>query len=189
MNVGHLRAREFAAKLRGWEFFCFDPIGLFGGIWLFWQKGFAQIVILQENRYFLHFQVNVLGCPPCFITLVYASTLASIRNKMWEDICNLQVVANESWFVVGYFNDITCMTDRNGGSQNYVNRCAHHQRQVQSVNLIDMGASGSRFTWRHNRLPVCLDRCYTNMIGRVFFSSAVVTNLPFCHSDHCPLLL
>lgn len=86
----------------------------------------------------------------------------------------------------GDFNDIESMKDQSGGSKHYMNRCFNHEAQINANHLIDLGASGNRFTWRRNRFQVRLDRVYVNMAGRCAFPNAAVINLPFWHSDHCP---
>lgn len=40
---------------------------------------------------------------------------------MWNELANLNVDPNKVWFLLGDFNDITTMTDQQGGSQLYVN--------------------------------------------------------------------
>lgn len=137
----------------------------------------------------MHFRLSRNGLYPCLMTLIYASTSVSLRNQMWEDIANLQVDPEVAWFVLGDFNDIPSIFDQQGGSHHYLRRCINHQRQLHSTNLIDMGASGNKFTLRRNCLRVRLNRCYTNMTRRCSFPNARVTNLPFRHSDHCLTLL
>lgn len=85
------------------------------------------------------------------------------------------------WFLLGHFNDIAKLDDQQGGSHLCIRRCLNHQQQINALSLIDLGASGNRFTWRRNRLQVGLDRIYANMFGRSMFPNATVTNLPFCH--------
>lgn len=115
------------------------------------------------------------------MTIIYASTLATIRNAMWESINSLLVDKDTTWFVSGDFNDIISLSDQIGGSQQYIRRCSQHINQISAAGLIDIGALGNRCTWRRKRLQVRLDRIYTNMTGRIVFPNAMVVNLPFRH--------
>lgn len=166
-----------------------EPVGLLGGIWLFWKAGFVQVDIIEADRYFIHASVLLARKTHINLTLVYASTLGVARNTMWDNILNLQVDHSQAWYVLGDFNDIASLSDQQGGSSLYISRSINHQRQINAVNLIDMGASGHKFTWRRNRLQVRLDRVYSNSSARCIFANAIVVNLPFQHSDHCPVLL
>lgn len=115
--------------------------------------------------------------------------MATIRSGMWKDNRNLKVNPNSAWFMLGDFNDIAKMDDQQGGSIHYLSRCLKHKQQIDDSNLIDLGPSGNRFTWRRNKLQVRLDRVYLNMVGRLTLPSAIVTNLPFRHSNHYLVLL
>lgn len=76
---------------KNWRFFCVGPIGLLGGMWLFWNESSVKADIIKEDRYFIHANIVKAGKSQFLLTLVYASTIGNIRNKMSEDILNLQV--------------------------------------------------------------------------------------------------
>lgn len=82
--------------------------------------------VLSFDRYYLHCSIKMRGKPQVFMTLIYASTLAILRQNMWESISSLYVDNAMTWIIVGDFNDITCLSDQIGGSQQYVRCCSQH---------------------------------------------------------------
>ncbi|KAF7835223.1 uncharacterized protein G2W53_010082 [Senna tora] len=53
--------------------------------------------------------------------------------------------------------------------------------------LVDIGFSGSEFTWSRGDVSTRLDRVISNEDWRLTFSDASVTHLPRYKSDHNPL--
>lgn len=188
-KIGEPRAREFVASLRGWNFHCVSSNGLSGGIWLFWNTSMIHTEVLREDRYFIHAKIFRNGQPPFLLVLIYASTINSIRDSMWEFFSNLNIETSTVWFLLGDFNDIVKIVDQLRSLNLYLNRSLNLQRHVNALNPMDLGAVGHRFTWRKKCLQVRLDRVYTNLEGRCCFPNWLVINLPFRHSDHCPFLL
>ncbi|XP_062118648.1 uncharacterized protein LOC133832300 [Humulus lupulus] len=72
------------------------------------------------------------------------------------------------------------------------------RRMVAGSRLVDLGASGSPFTWRKkcsnggglsSLKRARLDRCLVNPDWRIKFPKALVTNIPTTSSDHNPIFL
>lgn len=65
---------------------------------------------------------------------------------------------------------------------------------IQSRGMIDLGASGPKYTWTNKRqdgelVMKRLDRAFANARWRVQFPEVIVRVLPRTHGDHSPLLL
>ncbi|XP_020218787.1 uncharacterized protein LOC109802010 [Cajanus cajan] len=67
------------------------------------------------------------------------------------------------------------------------------QALIDDCNLLDLGATGLRFTWYRNQLgfPLAkrLDRALCDTKWQTLFPNAFVENLCQVYSDHCPLLV
>lgn len=65
---------------------------------------------------------------------------------------------------------------------------------MNACKLMDMGASGPKFTWTNGRQGAAnvqkrLDRGLCNEDWRSLFPEGMIQNLPRTYSDHCPLLI
>ncbi|XP_073101452.1 uncharacterized protein [Elaeis guineensis] len=97
--------------------------------------------------------------------------------------------------LIGDFNVITDSTEKRGGRGfNADIEVREFRNFVNSSSLIDLGFSGSAFTWCNNRFGHArvwerLDRALANDGWINYFPDSIVTHLPRIGSDHCPLLL
>lgn len=95
--------------------------------------------------------------------------------------------------IIGDFNDYLSANEKCGGYFCEA-RCLRFSNNLDRCGLLDLGASGPKFTWHGQRsgasqIKVRLDRALANMAWRVKFADARVQVLPRTHSDHNPLLL
>jgi hypothetical protein len=60
---------------------------------------------------------------------------------------------------------------------------------IADCNLTDLGYVGDEFTWHRGAIRERLDRALSNDSWNIKFPNAVLENLPYCKSDHRPLLL
>ena len=72
--------------------------------------------------------------------------------------------------------------------------CRSWEDWLDSCKLIDLGFSGSSFTWTNKRFGKAnikerLDRLLCNQSWRHLFEEAIVTHLPRTHSDHHPIII
>nr|KYP46578.1 Transposon TX1 uncharacterized [Cajanus cajan] len=72
-------------------------------------------------------------------------------------------------------------------------RASQFVQLIDDCNLLDLGATGLRFTWYRNQLGSVLakrlDRALCDTQWQTLFPNAFVENLCRVYSDHCPLLV
>lgn len=95
--------------------------------------------------------------------------------------------------LVGDFNAICTASEcsRRGGS---ISKRSQFFDWINSLGLIDMGFSGSPFTWAHGRhhgthIIRRLDRVMCNVEGRLLWQDASVQHLSRDFSDHSQILI
>ncbi|OMO68562.1 reverse transcriptase [Corchorus capsularis] len=95
---------------------------------------------------------------------------------------------------IGLMNVVEQSDEKFGGRPEPVRRMEQFREVVDRRQLIDLDASGCKFTWSNKQPPGYLikkklDRALCNVHWRHSFSDAIVRNLPRAHSDHCPVAI
>ncbi|CAL8115937.1 unnamed protein product [Prunus armeniaca] len=126
------------------------------------------------------------------LTVVYASPCSNVRTSLWKYFDGLAAVCNLPWLLIGDFNDIVCGDEKLGGNLDVGGQ--HFIEWLDRNHLIDLGFSGSNFTWCNKRgekdiIWKLLDRGLYNIDWRFLFSEAHLSHLPRVNSDHCPIMV
>ncbi|KAJ4846418.1 hypothetical protein Tsubulata_044963 [Turnera subulata] len=162
--------------------------GFAGGIWLLWNELRTSVEILFNHNQFVHARVSG-GAGSFLFTAIYASPQDKWRRFLWQNIEILAAQSTEPWLLMGDFNAVLAGHERKDqfGRQGLANkafRCC-----VSDAGLLDLGFSGTRFTWKRGSYQSRLDRALCNGAWRTAFPNAEVRHLPYTCSDHCPLLV
>ncbi|KAL8137253.1 hypothetical protein V2J09_003254 [Rumex salicifolius] len=155
-----------------------EATGAAGGIWVLWNASSTDLQVVLENHNFIHVKVKCARTEVHFI-FVYGPPTPARRSSFWRDV---EAVINE------------ISAPLFGGSGGLSQDSPTFADLVDRLDLIDLGFSGSRFTWRRGPLEAPtmakrLDRFFTNVIGRIGWEEAVVRHLPAIRSDYNPLFL
>lgn len=126
---------------------------------------------------------------------VYASPNHGNRDSLWEELVNKATGINSTWLFAGDMNDTTSASESQTSSN--VVRTSQNRKfrdRIDSCSLMDMGASGPKFTWSNGREGTALvqerlDRALYSANWRSLFPDGTVQNLPRTYSDHSPLLI
>ena len=66
---------------------------------------------------------------------------------LWENLKMLSVRHNLPWVAMWDFNDVTCEEEKYGGNGICRRRVTKYTGCMDFYNLIDLGFSGSKYTW------------------------------------------
>ncbi|KAB5569276.1 hypothetical protein DKX38_003069 [Salix brachista] len=93
---------------------------------------------------------------------------------------------------MGDFNDIVCASEKCGG--NLDSGGSAFVDWIDRNHLIDLGFSGSKFTWCNKRnaegiIWKRIDRGLSNSAWRLLFPEAHLSHLTRINSDHCPIMI
>uniref|UniRef100_A0A6N2JXC0 Endonuclease/exonuclease/phosphatase domain-containing protein n=1 Tax=Salix viminalis TaxID=40686 RepID=A0A6N2JXC0_SALVM len=83
------------------------------------------------------------------LTVVYANPNPRIRESLWTYFDGLAKASNLPWLVMENFNDISCASEKCGG--NFDSGGSAFVDWISRNQLIDLGFSGSKFTWCNKR--------------------------------------
>ncbi|RYR24105.1 hypothetical protein Ahy_B02g057597 isoform A [Arachis hypogaea] len=150
---------------------------------------------METDQQYIHTKIETPGKEAWFMTAVYASPQPQNRSSLWTKLLNIANRTHSPWIVTGDFNEIKDATEKKGGSTIDNRACNRFANWINDSGLIDLGFSGSRFTWKgplwngHERVFKRLDRALSNSSWRLLHHEAVVKVLPRTNSDHHPLLI
>ncbi|KAJ6725466.1 hypothetical protein OIU79_003776 [Salix purpurea] len=126
------------------------------------------------------------------LTVVYANPNPRIHESLWTYFDGLAKASNLPWLVMGDFNDIVCASEKCGG--NHDSGGSAFVDWIDRNHLIDLGFSGSKFTWCNKRnaegiIWKQIDRGLSNSAWRLLFPEAHLSHLTRINSDHCPIMI
>lgn len=166
-----------------------DAQGFSGGIWLLWTDA-VVVDILYSHTQFIHALIHWpdQGDHLTF-SAVYGSPNPSTREHLWTSLKALALTITTPWVLSGDFNATLLPSERQGGSVRRSLGCKSFIDFVTTHQLVDLGFSGPKFTWRRGTQFARLDRALANTAYLSAFPNIAVQHLPKIQSDHRPLLI
>lgn len=165
-----------------------EATGFSGGIWILWNDCWT-IEILESHTQYIHLKILNSNGLVSLITTIYSSHVRSQRYNLWHNLNRLQFNTSEPLALMGYFNAISSVHERQGGSSKRTGICPHFANWFQSYGLINLEIVGPKFTWRRGTLSEHLDCTVCNLAWGLKFPESFVYHLAHNHSNHRPLLL
>ncbi|KAG7585295.1 Ribonuclease H domain [Arabidopsis thaliana x Arabidopsis arenosa] len=168
-----------------------DPVGLSGGLALFWKNSYEVEVINSDHRVI---DVKVkLGSLSFFISCVYGDPASHLRQAVWDKLIDIGTIRNEPWLVLGDFNEIIDNTEKLGGPAQAEYTFFPFRNMISDCRLREVPSIGNSFSWagdRHNQWVQCrLDRALGNASWFQIFPRVQAEYLERIGSDHRPLFL
>ncbi|XP_038988084.1 uncharacterized protein LOC120112574 [Phoenix dactylifera] len=179
---------------RSWGFYAVDSRGLSGGIIVTWGLGRCTLECFNVCSQEVILVISEGNRCPWVLSAVYASTDYRVRRTLWEEAMQL-ISHGHPMLVAGDFNCIVDASKKMGGNPFTLNRKIKEFQNFLTANgLIDLGFSGSRYTWCNNqqgraRVWERLDRVCATAGWVQCFPNHRVRHLPRIASDHHPLLV
>ncbi|XP_057756534.1 uncharacterized protein LOC130975820 [Arachis stenosperma] len=124
-----------------------EAVGFVGGIWILWKNDDFKIKVMSTHKQFVHMEIENNQRRRWSLMAVYASPHEAQRKEMWVLLHNISRNMNLPWLMIGDFNDIAEQSEKKGGG-NDTHACRRFRGWIDKCNLIDVGYSGSRFTWK-----------------------------------------
>lgn len=103
----------------------------------------------------------MIGKPSWMSTVIYDSPTHSIRANLWPYLDNLLAANDIPSMFIGDFNELVSSSDKNCGP--FTGRFGGLRDWIDRNALIDMGFTGSCYTWSNNRIQERLDRGFCNI--------------------------
>ncbi|KAL9668232.1 hypothetical protein QQ045_002609 [Rhodiola kirilowii] len=84
-------------------------------------------------------------------SFVYGSVDISIRQQLWDELCNVAALCDMPWLICGDFNTIVSWTEKMGGRKRRGKAIRDFNEFITQVGVSDIGFKGSKFTWSNNK--------------------------------------
>ena len=128
-----------------------------------------------------------------YFSAVYACPYLCGRQQLWNYLASLRTHIDGLWLLMGDFNEIVFPSEVKGGLFS-LNSTDKFSEIIEKCRLIDLGATGSLYTWYRKESGVLkiakrLDQAFGDSTWRTLFPEAYVENLLRSYSDHRPILL
>ncbi|KAJ6670143.1 hypothetical protein OIU85_014250 [Salix viminalis] len=169
------KALNVATNLGFSHYHIVDATGFSGGIWLLWNGSSVSLQVIAHASQSIAALVHVRN--KCWLlTVVYANPNPRIRESLWTYFDGLARASNLPWLVMGDFNDISCASEKCDG--NFDSRGSAFVDWISRNQLIDLGFSGSKFTWCNKKnaegiIWKRIDRGLSNIAWRLMFPEAL----------------
>ncbi|XP_059290400.1 uncharacterized protein LOC132043958, partial [Lycium ferocissimum] len=113
------------------------------------------------------------------VSVVYAKCARDEREELWEAMVELANQQDLPWIIGGDFNVIVSDEEKQGGLPVSSNETLDFSTCIQICGLIDVGFTGSKFTWWNGRTEEecifkSLDRILWNTYGNIFQQIATI---------------
>lgn len=125
------------------HYFSVPPIGLSGGLSLFWKDG-VEITILESSPNLIDTQVKHKGVTT-FISFIYGAPAMQNRAEFWEKLSDVGKGRDLPRLVSGDFNEILNNTEKVGGPARWEGSFVPLRTFVSQHGLWDLKHSGKSF--------------------------------------------
>ncbi|XP_062080392.1 uncharacterized protein LOC133785152 [Humulus lupulus] len=175
-------------KFANWDFFNSPTVE--GRLLIIWRKGFVRVIVIAESSQHVHCVVKMAGQANAFcLTFVYGFNTIEDRKTLWKNLVQLKFPISP-WLILGDFNSIFNVDDRNGGNPITQNEMVDSNQWLAQTNVVALKSYGSIFTWTNNqvgtnRIYSKIDHVFVNEEWHDFFPNTAARFSWEVISDHC----
>lgn len=132
-----------------------------GGLALLWDDDIT-VSIQSYSRNHIDAKVEEGENKTWRFTGFYGYPIRSRHHKSWSLLQNLAAHSDLPWCIAGDFNCITSRREKQGGALYPLNNINAFCETLRSIQVHDLGYTGSLYTWRRGETFQMMDRAVAN---------------------------
>ena len=121
--------------------FMVDPVGLSGGLALFWKNSYEVEIPFSSNR-IIDVKVKI-GSLCYFMSFVYGDPVRQRRQEVWNMLQDIGEQRTGGWFLVGDFNEIMNNGEKLGGPVRQESSFFPFRSMVKECRIKEVPSSGN----------------------------------------------
>jgi hypothetical protein len=129
-------------------------VGKSGGLWLIWGDS-IRVHVLEKSHFFMS---GGPGFYPWILGAIYGDPHGRANDYIWDRVVWYATNDPRPLFLVGDFNCITGLDEKQGGSKRNKALYRRFTDMISRAGLLDLGYHGPAFTWSNKRAPDLLIR-------------------------------
>ena len=138
------RVSTFWRRLRFYPRALTEVTGHFSAVWVLCHDGLNVVV---QDVFYQVVTIKIGTSSNCwFLSGIYGSLIPSIREELWNYLCHIRQSIRGPWLLIRDFNEILLPNEVKGGEFHF-SRADKFSSVLDSYSLIDIGTTGSKFTW------------------------------------------
>lgn len=192
-KVSGSQANSICSSIGYEEWVRVEAVGFSGGIQILWNRS-LNIQIIDTHPQFITLQVFQENLGWWRLSIIYGSPNLYLRRRLFTNLTCANSNFQGPWLMAGDFNSVTSQEEVNNSESFSLTRCTDFNEWLFREGLIDLGYTGTQFTWMRGTNPSTfkatrLDRALGNVEWKLRFPDTLVEHLPMICSDHTPLLI
>lgn len=158
---------------------------------IIWNPSFVSLNVVASSAQSIFCNINCLVTGRLsHLTAVYAYNTLEDRRLLWDEIVDQHSHISSPWMVLGDFNCILNVDEREGGRLVSAHQLQDQLNCIMSCGLMDLRYMGCKFTWDNGTVRSKLDRVLVNAPFFECFPNATSNFLNSgCLSDHSPCII
>ncbi|XP_010412393.1 PREDICTED: uncharacterized protein LOC104698678 [Camelina sativa] len=182
--------RSVGAELGYDHVFTVPPIGLSGGVALFWNSSLSVSVLYHSlNLVDTYVKINGFGF---YLSCVYGNPNPSLRHLVRERLERTTLNRTGPWMAIGDFNEIKSNSEKKGGPPRHESSFADFRNMLQVCDFHEPKFKGNPFSWTGKRyshdIACCLDKTLANSEWHGQYPASHAEFLELLESDHRPVI-
>ncbi|KAK8600452.1 hypothetical protein V6N12_050306 [Hibiscus sabdariffa] len=153
--------------------FYVDPIGLAGGLALWWSND-VHVSIIIHGEIFIDTKVSSSE-DEWLLTLIYGPPYAEEKQDFWESIASLRSNNSEKWCLIGDTNIVASSEKKLGGLPFNAVQAKWYFYFMDSSCLLELPIKGGTFTWSNQRSE---GEAILEKLDRILVSTNWISSFP-----------
>ncbi|KAK9006380.1 hypothetical protein V6N11_035421 [Hibiscus sabdariffa] len=173
--------------------FYVDPLGIAGGLALWWTKE-VNITILNAENNFIDAEIVYNGKEVLFATFIYGPPYVEDKQVFWDKLSTLRSNPSDKWCIIGDSSIVARQDEKIGGANFDVSQARRFFEFLEKSSVLELPIKGGNFTWSNLRskgdaILEKLDRILANIGWSTLFPKAIGILVVAITSDHSPIFL